>query len=354
MLSTDKPIYRCSRLPLLLACGGAAVPPMVSIEPVSEPAELGTEAHSLLSEAVEAGGADPDGSSEAHTLARMGLALRRKIYRPPVPTETEVAFADEFAVFILTGNSDEVTGNYVDDWKTGRVDSDYSAQLKGYALLLLRAHPGLETVVTRVLWLREQEVDQVTVTRAQAAEFERLIVERVVNWDGVLHPGKHCHFCPRSHECAGKTHFERMAVRAFLTADLTSAETVLALPPEERMALYQQAKLVSGLAETVIGAVRESLTSGPLSAGGRTLTLVESQTRKLSPLQALPVINSQGFSDEEIASCVSISIEKVKDLAAKHAPPRGGASAKRGIVRALTEAGAVSHELAYRIKDTKC
>src|SRR6185369_15769341 len=114
------------------------------------------------------------------------------------------------------------------DWKTGRLDAYHAQQMRAYAALLLLEDSELVEATSTVVWIRDGEIESYTMRREALRPWLLELEERVVKWDGTYHPGAHCGFCPRSHECHAATAYVRRDVAAI--ADklmVTRAETEL-------------------------------------------------------------------------------------------------------------------------------
>src|SRR3990167_10944758 len=118
----------------------------------------------------------------------------------------EVALEAREDDLVLTGHVDvlAVDGKVASlgDWKSGRLDADHGAEVKGYATLVFSEYPEVEVVHSSVVWLRDQEIETYTVTREQSIAWVAALRRRVVEWDGrTFYPGAACTWCPRSHDC---------------------------------------------------------------------------------------------------------------------------------------------------------
>jgi hypothetical protein len=252
--------------------------------------------------------------------------------------------------FSLSGTVDIVARGEgytsVADWKTGRVDSDHWAQLVGYCVLF--SVTG-DLATGAILWVRDEEVENYTTTQEQRDEFIDRITDEVVAWDGVYHPGSHCGFCPRYHECAAARAYERTAVQAFTPTGL--AVNVESLEASQQLDLYEQAGAVERLAAALREALRETVAArGPIVAQGRMLQLVDAPRYTVDPLAAWPIMDAFGLDDEGKAAVVKISKPALEDAVKRLAPPRKGAARIRELRDELEAAGALHVETSQRLK----
>jgi hypothetical protein len=195
------------------------------------------------------------------------------------------------------------------DWKTGRVDHDYSPQLMGYAVLTLDRSPALEQVHTYVAWVRELEIEQRTITRKLADEWLDALRSKIAD-QSTHRPGAHCQYCPRWGECEAATRAYRTA--AIVLTGVVEVTRDLMLP------LYDALSLVEKQAKIAREAIREHIDRhGPIVGEGRTLTLATQERRSLVTRRALPVLQSR-LGDAWADCCeasIGDAIERVREAA---------------------------------------
>jgi hypothetical protein len=353
-------IARASRMPLAMRCPGSLQRPDLAVDEISEPAEQGTAAHELLPGLASTGhldwdaipevaaryGTDPD---ELHMLCASGAKLWARVRESFPNPLTEVALSVELIPgFILTGHADliSISGTVaaIGDWKSGRKDTDYSEQLKAYAALELAENPELTKATSTILWLRECAIENYTMPRDALEDYRQRVKRTVLYWDGTLHAGAHCQYCPRAHECQAGAALARVAVSAFTDAQLVDrAQTEIALmEPGQILRLHEQCKLAAFYADKVHTALKQHvLDVGDIVSDGQRLTVETTHPRALDPLRAWPVLEAAGFQDADFASCVKLSVTAMeKQLRSKQ--PRGkGASAVRELGKALEKADAI-------------
>lgn len=352
---------RASAMPLVMACPGAAREPSVRVDPHSKPAGLGSAIHEALRPVVEDQGVPwdrlPDIAArwgvdveELRPLTALGAKLWPLVADRFPMASTELALSCGIPgpfddVGTLTGHIDLVstTGRVAEigDWKTGRLDGDHRAQVTAYAVLALMDDPTLSHARCSVLWLREAEIEEYTVTRQQAEAWLAEVRDRVIAWDGVYHPGTHCAHCPRSHECAAANAYQRRDVAIILDTDEAAALTTMT--PEQVVGLYKQASHVEKLAKRVRDAVKAHVEAagGELATEAGRLVVQVEKRNTLDTMKAWPVLEAAGFGDEDLADCVSVSLSDASDVAAKKAGRGKGAPAVLALKSALAEAGAV-------------
>lgn len=351
---------RASAAPLAFRCAGSIRRGDVVLNESHDAANAGTAAHDALRSLAETGHldwdsipeiaarhfADPD---EVRLLAALGSKLWPSVAESFPRALTEVDLAVELAPGVtLTGHADllAVTSNVArgGDWKTGRRDSDNSHQLRAYCVLVLADNPELEEVTFAALWVRDQEIENYTMRRAEAEAWIAELLRTVVDWDGVYRPGSHCKHCPRSHECPAANALIRRDIAALSDQELVErAEAGLAtMPDADIVELFRKADVVTRYADRVKDAIKARvLEHGDVVANGVRLTIDTEERRQLVPLKAWPVLESAGFEDPDFAACVDIRISKAEKVAAQKAGRGKGAAAVRALKEKLEAADAV-------------
>lgn len=353
---------RASALPLAFRCPGSVHPGIVSLNETHESAFAGTAAHEALRSLAETGSinwdsltriaeryqVDPD---ELRMLSALGAKLWNTVSQSFPDALTEVGgLAVEVAPgVILSGHLDvlSISGTVAraGDWKTGRKDGDYSQQMRAYGALVLLDNPELTEVTVTVLWVRDCEAENYTMTRADTEKWLQELIQVVVEWDGVYRPGRlHCKHCPRSHECEAANALVRRDVAAIADKQLVArAECEIEMmSPSEIVEVLQKADLVSSYAERVRQAIKRHIEDhGDVVADGVRLTIQTDTKRELDPIRAWPVLESKGFKDEDFAECIDLRISRVEKRIAKNAGRGKGAGSVRELGDALAKAQAI-------------
>jgi hypothetical protein len=345
---------RASSLPLVLTCPGA-LGEGLRVDPVSESADTGTAAHDLLRSVAEGRGpdygrvpevaaeyqADPD---ELRFLLSRGATMWRQLGLGAALTEVPMS-AEIAPGLVLTGRPDAVVvaGRHatVLDWKAGFLDRSYREQMLGYAALILHDAPEVEDVTAIVAWLREGEVERHTLTREQLPAWSEGVASTVLGWSGTHHPGEHCGYCPRAHDCPAR--FARAKSDAGALLGMSEPLDLSTASDADLMRLHAISGDAARLAESVRAALRA------LVAGGRAVThdehalvLAEESRRDVDALRAWPVLEEHGFEADDLAACVVVSASKAEKVVAAKAGKGRGAGAARALAEALDAAGAIS------------
>jgi hypothetical protein len=347
-------------MPLAFKCGGSVRLPVVRARETHDAADVGTAVHAALRSLVETGSVNWDalpGIAASYGAnydeVRMLVAIGAKLW-----PQIEASFPDaltEVPLWValekdLTGHADilsivEDVGR-IGDWKSGRKDANYQHQMRAYGALLLESYASLRECTVTLIWLRDQEIENYTVTRADAESWWLEYDTRVVNWDGIFRVGAHCQHCPRSHECEAANAMVRRDVAAFTDSPIvTRVESELAvMAPEQIIDLYEKAALVESYAERVRRAIKHYVQAGHQveAADGSKLELKTENRRSLEPLKAWPVLeDTAAFTSQDFAACIDMRISRVEKVLASKSPRGQGAAAVRKLSAALEAAGAI-------------
>ncbi len=353
---------RCSALPLFTRCAGS-VRGEVRINEWNEATDLGTAVHDALARYIKGLPVDLSSVAALHGVDEGEMAplyyqgvkswgLLRPLGKSEV--SAEVSFAAQVSPDIeLTGTADVVAKSWstignelaggegsmavtVLDWKTGRRDADHREQLMGYAALALMRYPEAVYAFGRVVWLRTDETEVYSLTRAGLVDWRERLAAKVLETE--YRPGPHCQYCPRQHSCPAKQDMQRGAL-AVLSGP--AGRTFLELGSAEKLDVYHKAKSVSALAATVLEEIRGHVRSfGPIEADGIKLQIIEETRRSLKPAEAFPVLQKY-LSDGQLADCVTVSLSKAEDAAAKGQPRGEGAKRTRAMLADLNTAQAI-------------
>lgn len=369
---SDLTEIRASALPLAFQCPGSARPPALRVETVGYDARLGRAVHAVLRTLAETGSvvwAEVDGAAERFDVRRGDVgalcAMAQKLwpaladsFRDPL---TEVEMASEiFPGVTLTGHADAIAlsraAARILDWKTGRKDHDYGAQMRGYAALALLEDHELTEATATVVWIRDGQIENYTMTRPTMAVWLAELSETVLEWDGVFHAGGHCGHCRRYHECEAAHALARRDVAAISDRDLVArVESGLAeMAAAEIIDLLSKADTVAHLAERVRAAVKQHvLDHGDIvDDRHRRLTIDVEARRQIDTKKALPVV-LEALGLDVVGGCLTISISALEGLVARGAGRGNGAAAKRAINEKLIEAGAVTTEERFYLKEKR-
>lgn len=344
---------RCSALPRIMRCGASAEPPLAPVDEWSDPADVGTRVHGMLRRVVEGQIVDMTGlDSDTRFLVSSGISVwhgsrgmvaLRDAFPNPVCERSLELVAPGFA---LTGHSDvraDVGGAVrILDWKSGRVDHDYSEQMIGYCALELASNPFLERADASIVWLREREIETWGMERAELSGWS-LRVGSAIDSRATVY-GRHCTFCPRSHECTGRAAIVRRDAQSLLElSDEELRNGLTTMDPDRIIELTRTARAVAAAAERVVGAVRmHAAETGDVVGSASKLTLAEQARKRVDTELAWPVLQRH-LTDDELAKCLDVRLTAANDAVAAKAPSRGGAAAKRAFLEELEAAGAVSN-----------
>lgn len=370
---------RCSALPRVWACPASeaeAAPGDVLINESSEPAECGTATHRWLSAYIKDGtelskadlakehGCDVD---ELSMLCAMGIKVLNQIKEKLGPAaatlRTEIPLRAVLAEGIEIVGSADLGGEDGDwvvfiDFKTGRVDSDYGHQLKGYGLCGIRRRPGSAGAIVVTAWLREGYWDIERMTRDQLESWADEMARRIRNGRDQFSPGAVCGYCRRRMSCPAR----RVMVQSVVSDLTVGGAPIIEWTPETRTELgpqigemFGKMRVIEKAAQAFRDLVKVDVEQfGPLKiGGGRQLATLEVRKRVVDPAKARAVFGEVGLTQEEIDGATTISASKLDDAVAAKAPKGGGAAAKRALAAALEAGEAVRFDTSLQLREGK-
>lgn len=350
---------RASSAPLGRKCAGS-LRGKIRVDQSHPTATLGSATHVMLASLVRDGvlpwskidRVAKDYNCDAREL-RFLSARGQRLWDEVVVSFPEAAVEVELRHvadrLLLTGHADIIsivgrTGR-VADWKTGRLDSDNVDQIRCYGTLLLMNRPELESVTVTILWVRDGEIENYSMTREDALDWLHDTRARVVNWDGIFRSGPHCLYCPRAHECRAANALARRDIAALVKGRFPRTGSPLArMTDDEIVTLYQRSKSVMALCFGAMDTLRSWIaTHGDVvRADGMRLTSQAEDHRELNPIEAWGVLEQLGFDDADFAACLRMSVVKVEALVEAKGPAVQSAAARRELRKLLDAAGAVT------------
>jgi hypothetical protein len=247
----------------------------------------------------------------------------------------------------------------IGDWKSGRLRRGHRHQLFGYAYNARETFgmPSSGYIDTAIVWLRFGEIDRQKITSDELDAWAREFMELEPRIGKVYSPGEHCGYCQRRDECVPYRRALGTAAAALVPVSQALAEgsTGSELAPAALAALYPQRSMLRRALDAYDSVLKAHLESGArLPTGdGKEVYLDEVERKTIAPRIAYRVLTAEGFTAEELASCMEIHKGAVEEVVAAKAPPRGKGRAKTEIIEKLSAAGAVSVTLSKRLATAK-
>lgn len=160
------------------------------------------------------------------------------------------------------------------DWKTGRIDDDHNDQVKIYSLLSMLHHAKYKARAF-VVRVRDVAADPFEYTREELLKWLGGEADRLS--DTEYHVGRHCTYCPRSHECPAK---EALLKQSALVLANDAVATDFPIEPALRgprlAAMLDRVKMLENFCRTFRAACKADVAGygGELPAGdGRYLQI---------------------------------------------------------------------------------
>lgn len=338
---------RISSLPRFLECPSSEAPTEREYNPPSDAADAGTAAHKALQSVVAGGYPDIIGiaseygvdADEVEAMYSYGLRAWHEIgkYFPNARSEEPLEGDGIRGTSDVFHNDGETM--CVLDWKTNRVKRGYMDQVAGYAAAAVDQYgmPASGVVTVIVVWLRFGEFEVKNLAQDDIERFHHRIKSAELRIGKDYAPGSACGFCRRQLECRARGDFLRSSATSIASFDggqIVSREVL--------GSLYERSKMLGKALDRYKDALRLALTEGPIDLGdGDMLTLEEGKREKLDAQAAWPVLVGNGFTDSDLAKCVSLSKTAALKVIGSKAS-RGNKGKEQGrLIEALREAGAV-------------
>ena len=372
---------RCSSLPRGMVCSSSWLP---AKDPIDETSDIGLDG-SAVHDVVDKSERDPAApidaliskvsiehgadASEVKPLFFRWRKIRSEIasWLPSFKTEERLD-ADLSTIGIakltLTGRVDLVAvvadGELLDegdgrqpdsilvgDLKSGYLEGDYEAQVKGYGLgaLLNYGEPrdGFVTGVVIYVRLGTYAIYRWGVDELHA--FARQLDKQRRQAGKQYAPGESCRYCKSRLECTARENYIRAASVALVPVD---GKPIANLTDEQLVDLFPKAKQLGDALKLYERILRERLEAGPLDFDEKKqLALVESQVQAIKAREAWPILaGTFGLGDDALARATTLSKTKLLEEIGRDAP-RGQKGKRRAeVIEALEAAGAI--DVSYR------
>ncbi len=356
--------HRASSLPRFTMCPSSAAEPEggYKLDSSSQPSDEGTAAHEALALVVDGREPDLDEIAMTHGVDRKILGIlvangrvawseyQRLFPEPRVEVEVEgplvrgradVLHADTESLVIL-------------DWKSGWVRRHHADQLAGYAHAAVSTFgmPKIGKITTIVPWLRFGESDVVNMDAEYLEAFEKNIRDAEKRIGEVFSPGDdRCGFCPRALSCPAWSDTQRSAA-----ASLAVMKDGVAATPEMLASLYDDSRALKRALENYEKALKVAVgrtEDGLRLPDDRTLRFVDTVIREIDPRLAWKTLVSEGLTDDDLNSCLSLGKTKLTNIVKERAPRGKKGKAVAALMEKLEGAGAVSEKLQRRLQPQK-
>jgi hypothetical protein len=293
-------------------------------------------------------GADPD---EVETMYRYGCRAWSELAKYfPNPEAEKKLKGDGIQGTADLFSQDSQTMTIL-DWKTNRIKRDAMPQVKGYGACAVDQYgmPESGTVDVIVVWLRFGEYEVKRLAQDDIERFYHEIERAKLRVGKDYSPGEACTFCKRQLECRARCDYSRAAAASLCVVPSDSS-----LTPAMLGGLYHKAKFLKAALAAYDKALKMALREADITdENGDTLTLEVATRDKIDPLAAWPELVGAGFTEEELASCVSIGKTAALKIYGNKAAKGQKGKAKAQLIDRLREAGAIQQTSFETVKVKK-
>lgn len=347
---------RCSSLPTVARCAQSIWP---DPRPDNQASREGTAVHELMAEFLTPGGGYSSVEEVCEEMkldpAKVGMlyGLTRKCWSQvetwfPGP-QSEVYLEAAFGDLVLTGHIDVLslirdnTEAHICDHKTGFLDADREAQQRGYAWLVFRNYPTVNTVRSCVLRPRHQECEWNVWTREDAATWMTELSKHIDQREYKPSP-ETCQYCPRlAHAfppCVPGQNSMRATVDAIMYAD----------DVQDHVKAVQHARIIKKKCEEIEawGKAAAESAGGKISGDGMDLVLTPTDRETILFTESEPILRN--VLGSELPNVVQVGKGKLEDALRAKAGRGKGAKLIREVFEQLNDIGAIEIDTTYRLE----
>jgi hypothetical protein len=353
---------RSSRLPLAVLCTPSILGE-ISIGGDRGAADMGTAVHDPLADYISGGSPDIARFSIKHQvdLDELGklYAFARaswdklKQWFPNAETEVQLQHTD--GDIYLTGHADVMclVGNQVRilDFKSGRLDSDHEAQMRGYAFLGLQKYPQATSVWVVILRIRDFESKSWKWDRDEVEAWWTKTANNLLS-DKEYRPGRHCGHCPRGSSCPAKTQLVRQSIQSFLETEIDNLPTEAADRGQMWAEFLDRCKLIGDMIEAGKNVARADILErgGTLpTKDGREVILRTNNNREILLPTAYPILE-KALGKESLLGVLSASVGKTEKAIGDTAGRGQKTKEIKSVFDELESAGAIARKPVQRLE----
>lgn len=362
---------RASRLPLAMVCPASMQATDYVLDSDGDAARLGSAVHEWLGKRIATQAIEGD---EAFDLLAVkytlpvddirALSIRAwKLWREveqwfPSPVVEGVVEKD-LGQLQMTGHVDVMSYNaesrivFVNDHKTGFLDSDHSDQVRAYGLMALDRFPDADQVHTCIMRVRDYTTDHANYSKAELVAWSQRVVQRVVEEQESYQPGRHCSFCPRRMTCKAFADWVRWAFELLSSGEIIDMSG--SASPELVRKVYDAKSALSRLLEEA-GEVLKTLAmarGGVLEKDdGMQLQMISQIRRVIMFKEAWPLLSKRVEEDfwNQVFAVGKTELIKIIRLGAGRGEKE---RAVAELMQSLEDAGAIAEETINRLENRK-
>ena len=320
-----------SAAPIGVKCAGAVLPiEGTKISSDDGPARMGSAAHEAMEPGAESISAiaarwdvDPDELLMKSNLAKI---LADKDDAGAGERIVERQLETQVGVLTLRGRPDAICvdpateGRLGDneptviDYKFGRLHSDYSAQIKTYALLAARSLDLAPwgRVHTKIYWVMEGEIEAKTYDVEDLEGWGKWLAKHFTGWGGEYRPGAHCEYCKHSHTCSALQEHAATAIKSLGGA---TDQTITDYSDGDLIDLWDRVGLIESITKAAKQSIKMQLSNrgGVLGDDDRgKLTRIVATRNKLATRQSAQILSDTFGPDA--AECLDVGMGKLRKL----------------------------------------
>jgi len=353
---------RASEAPIVVECGLAATPPTCEVDTSGTDASLGRAVHDSIQGWIDGGrkgepeaqpyanahGADPAMVLELALAAPTALA---QIREDLAAAQAEVKIdgggvRGRIDVLGISGKGKVPHAISIIDWKTGRDPQAGTKVMQRLAYAsaaeAVYGMPAQGYIYAAEAWLAAEELIESRFDLDTIKGFRRRLADRLAY--PTAHPGEHCRYCRRLHQCAPRDAYLRSAAAALV-------EVGDAMPTAEALAaVWDQSRALKQAIEKYEKAVDLAIEpTGALELpDGRRIEHMVVTRDHIDARKAWPVLTKAGLGADDINRALTVSKTKLLGMVSARAARGRKVAEKTNLVTALDIAGAISRTASRR------
>jgi len=365
--------FRCSSLPRIIGCNASTKRPAYKeIEPLSEPASLGTAIHKALQIVVDNNLDYPpdltkiidlydiEDVDELIRLIWTGVNAWKSLKNWMNVTRTEQKMECNIGdKWRLTGSADIEgmdiqDGLIIVDWKSGYVQKDVKHQLYGYAKLGLNKYQDIDHGKIIVVWLRHNAIE--------VKDFDRDYIDG--EWTELLESSfrghkytpapDFCDYCPNRFGCTAKNLMMRSAGTELIKADVKQKI------PAILGNFYDRSKMLKNALKRYEDTMKQQIEDSGGSfefPDGRFASFAEEERKEIDMTRSWPIIAQYFDCDgtvpelmNEIGTSMKFGKKDLMNFVKALAPRGEKGKAIASLMDDLEKAGAVTTKIIKKVK----
>jgi hypothetical protein len=207
---------------------------------------------------------------------------------------------------------------------------------------------GADHASSTIVWVRDKEIERYSMDYDQMQQWLERMERRIVQWDGVYHPGDHCRYCPRDHECEARTAMAKASIAPFATD--AKPQDMTQWSNEKFFDMWNKVSVVLHYARKMDSAMRAHVKKhGPIRLGDQEIVSVEEPRREINAIDAWDTFVQLGLYNEDLSNVLKVRKKELEKAIGGKAKRGQKAAAVREAFSKIEAAGAMTHSTIEKV-----